>query len=92
MSRRLIDSDKRPDVTVWVMGSSLRQVTVVPTLTVVVEGLNISELKLTIGPAGADVVLVGADAADSAQVLQPARPAAAMISEAAPVRRLRRTV
>jgi hypothetical protein len=76
---------------VWVMGSSLRQVTVVPTLTVVLEGLNISELKLMTGPAGADVVLAGAGAADSTRVLQPARQAAAMISEAAPVKSLRRT-
>jgi hypothetical protein len=45
---------------VWVIGSSFRQVTVVPTFTVVVEGLNISELRLITGPAGADVVAVGA--------------------------------
>ncbi len=57
---------KRPDVTVWLIGSSLRQVTVVPTFTVVVEGLNISELRLITGPAGADVVAVGAVIDDSA--------------------------
>ena len=43
---------KRPDVTVGVIGSSLRQVTVVPTSTVVVDGSNISELRLMTGPAG----------------------------------------
>ena len=66
------------------MGSSLRQVTVVPTLTVVVGGLNISELRLMTGPAGTDAVLVGAVAADSALVLQPARLPAVMSNEPAP--------
>jgi hypothetical protein len=76
-----------PEVTVCPMGSSLRQVTVSPTLTVVVEGLNISELRLITGPAGADgadVVLEGTIGADSALALQPARPPAAMSSAAAP--------
>ena len=59
----------------WVIGSSLRQVIVVPTGTVVVEGLNISELRLMTGPAGADVVAIGAVADDSACALQPARAA-----------------
>jgi hypothetical protein len=82
---------KRPDVTVWVIGSSLRQVTVVPTFTVVVEGLNISELRLITGPAGADVVAVGAVIDDSAFALQPARAPAVMSSEAAATTSLRRT-
>ena len=66
----------------WVMGSSLRQVTVVPTSTVVVDGLNISELRLITGPAGTDAVLVGAAAADSVRPYSRQGPAA-MISEAA---------
>ena len=83
---------KRPDVMVWVIGSSLRQVTVVPTCTVVEAGWNISELRLITGPEGADVVAIGAVAADSAFTLQPARAPAAMSSEAAPMRSLRRIV
>ena len=50
---------KRPDVMVWVIGSSLRQVIVVPTCTVVVAGWNISELRLMTGPEGAGVVAIG---------------------------------
>jgi hypothetical protein len=76
-----------PEVTVCVMGSSLRQVTVSPTFTVVVEGLNISELRLITGPAGAeraDVELEGVVSADSALALQPARLPAAMSIAAAP--------
>ena len=75
----------------WAIGSSLRQVIVVPTGTVVVEGLNISEIRLMTGPAGADVVAIGAVADDSACALQPARAPAEMSSEAAPTRSLRRT-
>jgi len=74
-----------------VIGSSLRHVTVVPTWTVVVEGLNINELRLMTGPAGTDDVLVGAVGGGSAWALHPARPPAAMRSEAAPMRSLRRT-
>jgi hypothetical protein len=55
------------------------------------EGLNISELRLMTGPAGADEMLVGAVGDGAAWALQPARPAAAMRSEAAPMRSLRRT-
>jgi hypothetical protein len=69
------------------MGSSLRQVTVSPTFTVVVEGLNISELRLITGPAGAegtDVELEGVVSADSALALQPARLPAVMSIAAAP--------
>jgi hypothetical protein len=76
-----------PEVTVCPMGSSLRQVTVSPTLTVVVEGLNISELRLITGPAGADgadAVLEGTVGADSVLALQPARPLAAMNRAVAP--------
>lgn len=51
---------KRPDVIVCVIASSLRQVTVVPTSTVVVDGLKISELRVITGPVGAAIVLVGA--------------------------------
>jgi hypothetical protein len=83
---------KRPDVTVCVIGSSFRQVTVVPTFTVVVEGLNISELRLITGPAGADAVLVGVVAADSLEALQPARLPTVMSNEPALMRSLRRTV
>src|SRR4051794_23612045 len=78
---------KRPEVTVCVMGSSLRQVTVSPTFTVIVEGLNISELRLITGPAGADGADVGWDgavSAESALGLQPARLATAMSRAAAP--------
>jgi hypothetical protein len=85
---------KRPEVTVCVMGSSLRQVTVSPTFTVVVEGLNISELRSITGPAGADgadVVLEGAVSADSALALQPAKLPAAMSRAATPRTSLRRT-
>jgi hypothetical protein len=53
---------------------------------VVVEGLNISELRLITGPAGADGadVVLEAIGADSALALQPARPPAAMSRAAAP--------
>ena len=67
-----------------VMGSSLRQVTDSPTFTEVVEGLNVSELRLITGPVGADVAIAGATGADSVVALQPARPPAAMSSAAAP--------
>ena len=69
------------------MGSSLRQVTVSPTFTVVVDGLNISELRLITEPVGADaaaVVLEGAIAADSALARQPARLPAASSRAATP--------
>jgi hypothetical protein len=69
----------------------LSQVTVVPTFTVVVEGLNISELSLMTGPAGAEVALVGAVAGVSAWALQPAKTPAAMSAEVAPMTSLRRT-
>ena len=82
---------KRPEVTVCVMGSSLRQVIVVPIFTVVVEGWNISELRLMTGPAGADAVGVGAVAGVSESALQPARPAAAMNKDAAQTTSRRRT-
>lgn len=77
-----------------VIGSSLRQVTVSPTFTVVAEGLNISELRLITGPVGADgadVMREGAVGADSALALQPARPPAAMSRAAAPRMSLRST-
>jgi len=64
---------------------------VVPTFTVVVGGLNISELRLTTGPAGADVVAVGAVIDDSAFALQPAKAPAAISSEAVALTSLRRT-
>jgi hypothetical protein len=74
-----------------VIGSSLRHVTVVPTGTVVVEGLNISELRLMTGPACADDALAGAIGDDSeAWALQPTRAPAAMRSDAAPIPSLRR--
>jgi hypothetical protein len=62
---------------------------------VVVEGLNISELRLITGPLGADDAMEGADVAmeggaDSALALQPARPPAVMNSAAAPRTSLRR--
>jgi hypothetical protein len=82
---------KRPDVTVCVIGSSSRQVIVVPTFTVIVEGLNISELILINGPGGADVVLIEVVAGVSAWALQPASAPAAMNTEAAPMINLRRT-
>jgi hypothetical protein len=62
----------------------------VPTFTVVVGGLNISELRLTTGP-GADVVAVGAVIDDSAFALQPTRAPAVMSNEAAATTSLRRT-
>jgi hypothetical protein len=58
---------------------------------VVVEGLNISELKLITGPAGAEVVAAGAVIDDSAFARQPANAPAAMSSEAAAMTSLRRT-
>ena len=81
---------KRPEVTVCVMGSSLRQVTDSPTFTVVVEGLNVSELRLITGPVGADGAIAGATGAVSALAPQPARLPAAMSSAAAPRMSLRR--
>lgn len=48
---------KRPEVTVCVIASSLRQVMVSPTFTVIVVGWNISELRLITGPVGADVAV-----------------------------------
>lgn len=69
--------------------SSLRQVIVVPAGTVIVDGSNISELKLMTGPAGVDAALLGAVGDGAAWALQPARPPA-MSSEAMPMRTLRR--
>jgi len=43
------------------------------------------------GPAGADDALVGAIGDEEAWALQPARAPAAMSSDAAPIRSLRRT-
>jgi hypothetical protein len=74
-----------------VIDSSLRQVTVVPTSTVVSVGWNMSELRLMTGPAGADAVLDGTVAADSADVPQPARAPTAIINDAPLMRSLRRT-
>jgi hypothetical protein len=73
-----------------VIGSSLRQVIVVPTGTVVVDGLNISELRLMTGPAGADAALLGAAGDGAASALHPARAPAAIRSDAAPGTSLRR--
>jgi len=75
-----------------VFGSSLRQVTVVPTSTVVSDGLNISELRLITGPAGTDVVLVGAAGVEPEYAPQPTRLPAASSSEAAPITILPRRV
>ena len=87
---------KRPDVTVCVIGSSLRHVIVVPTFTVVVDGWNISELMLITGPADTDGVLMGAALIEggvdvSAWALQPARALTVMNAEAVPMISLRRT-
>ncbi|HEY6685279.1 MAG TPA: hypothetical protein VI094_03620 [Propionibacteriaceae bacterium] len=62
-----------------------------PTFTVVVEGSNISDLTLITGPAGADVVAVGAVIDESAFALQPAKAPAAMSSETMALTSLRRT-
>jgi hypothetical protein len=59
---------------------------------VVVEGMNISELRLITGPAGADAVLVGVVAADSPEAVQPVRLPTVMSNEPAPIKSLRRTV
>jgi hypothetical protein len=53
--------------------------------------LNINELRLMTGPAGADAVLVGVVADDSLERLQPARLPTVMSNEPAPMRSLRRT-
>jgi len=47
--------------------------------------LNISKLRLTTGPVGADVMLEGAVGADSALALQPARAPTVISSAAAPM-------
>jgi len=81
---------KRPEVTVCVIASSLRQVMVSPTFTVIVVGWNISELRLITGPVGADVA-VGTAVGVSAWALQPATAPAAMNTEVTPMMSLRRT-
>jgi hypothetical protein len=88
---------KRPEVTVCVIGSSFRHVTVVPRSTVAFAGWNIRELRLITGPAGgeapagAEARVEGVVAADSALALQPASVPAAISNEALPMTSLRRT-
>jgi hypothetical protein len=60
-------------------------------LTVVFEGLNISELRLITGPAGAELAFNGEVAGISACALQPASVPTVINTEAAPIMSRRRT-